>query len=420
MVTCVLLKASLNAGGWNESVCWDWRWGMPFLALAIYVALQALNPSHDYERTSQSLLPRTCLGWLPHSVDAKCTWDAWGMLVTYGVLFWAVCGCFKRVAEVRVLLMVLVVSGFGLALVAILENVSGEQKLLWVRESPAPELMGGAFVNRNNYAAYMNLLVPVALALGSCAGETRSKARSKGHPGYLFYFMAAVMAASVLRSGSRAGLVICVLVLGCWLWNFLFSRNDHARNSRKRLFLTVFLVAAAAAGLLVFSGIGPIAARFAPPANEEEAQVLEHSNTRPIAYKATLAICRDHWLYGTGAGTFHRVFPYYQPASLAGGFWQYAHCDWLQWVAELGVAGFTLVACVVIGILQRCLRHGGASREHPGAESETLVYRRRILPALGFGLAGVVLHACVDFPMHIPGVATLAVAYGALMYQAVG
>lgn len=339
------------------------------------------------------------------------------MLLTYAALFWVVCCCFRRVAEVRILLMILVVSGFGLAMVAILQSVSGEPKLLWFRESPIPEFMG-SFVNRNNYAAYINLLIPVALALGGYVGETRSNTRSKGHPGYLFYFMAAVMAASVLRSGSRAGLMICMLLLACWLWNLMLMGKNHAFGSRRRLFLTVVIVAVAAAGLLLFSGIKPLADRFAAPANMEEAQLRENSNTRPIAYQATLEMFRDHWLYGTGAGTFLRAFPYYQPASLIG-FWQYAHCDWLQWVAELGVVGFVLVAVVMFGILQRCIRNYLPLQERVSGEPGDHVFRQHVLPALGFSLTGVALHACVDFPLHIPGVATLAVAYWALVYRAV-
>jgi hypothetical protein len=396
---------------------WNWRWAAPLLVLVVFITLQAFNPSHSYQSVGRSLLPQTYVDWLPCSADPSCTWEALGMLVTNVALFWAVCCCFRRVAEVKILLMVLVVSGFGLALVAILQSVSGEQKLLWFRESPIPEFMG-SFVNRNNYAAYINLLIPVALALGGYVGETRSNTHSKGHPGYLFYFMAAVMAASVLRSGSRAGLMICMLLLVCWLWNLLFMGKSRAFDGHRRLFLTVVLVSVAAAGLLLFSGIKPLADRFAAPANMEEAQLRENSNTRPIAYRATLEMFRDHWLYGTGAGTFLRVFPYYQPESLAG-FWQYAHCDWLQWVAELGVVGFVLVAVIMFGILQRCMRNYLPLREHVGGESGVHAFHQHVLPALGFSLTGVALHACVDFPLHIPGVATLAVVYWALVYRAV-
>lgn len=415
ILVCVILEASLGFERRSWDLLWSWWWGAPLLALVIYTALQALNPSHYYQLASQSLLPRTCINWLPYSADASITWGTLRMLMAYAVLFWGVAWCFKGVVEVKVLLMILAVSGFALALVAILQSVSGEQKLLWFRKSPIPEFMG-SFVNRNNYAAYMNLLIPVTLALGCYVGEMKPDARSKGHAGYLFYFMAAVMTASVLRSGSRAGLMICVLLLACWLWNLIFAGERMVHGGRRRLFLSVSIVILAAAGLLLFSGVEPLAERFAAPANMEEAQMRENSNTRPIAYRATFEMFRDHWLYGIGAGTFPRVFPYYQPASLAG-FWPYAHCDWLQYIAELGVVGFALLAGVMFGILRRCAHNCLSIRECQDAHAETRIFRRHVLPALGFSLAGVALHACVDFPLHIPGVATLAAAYLALVYH---
>ena len=142
----------------------------------------------------------------------------------------------------------------------------------------------------------------------------------------------------------------------------------------------------------------------------------ENSNTRPIAYQATFAMFQDHWVYGTGAGTFHRAFPYYQPAYLAG-FWPYAHSDWLQWIAELGVLGSVLAVMAIGGVLQGCVRSYRHLREHASEGSRSHISRRHFLPALGIGVAGVAMHACVDFPLHIPGVAILAVASWALIYR---
>ena len=350
LVTRGLGAIGSNPNKWTWSTAWNWWWAVPLLLLMIFITLQGLNPSHSYQEASRSLLPQAYVPWLPYSTDADCTWGALGLLATYAVLFGIMCCSFRGVTGFRVLLMILVINGFGLALVAILQSVSGEQKLLWFRESPIPEFMG-SFVNRNNYAAYMNLLIPVALALGGWFGETKSDAQSKGHPGYLFYFMAAVMAASVLRSGSRAGMVICVLLVGCWLWSLIFAGKNRAFGSWKKMFLIGSVVVVVAAGLLVLSGIKPVTDRFTAPVNEEELQMRENSNTRPLAYRATFAMFQDHWVYGTGAGTFHRAFPYYQPAHLAG-FWPYAHSDWLQWIAELGVLGSVLMVMTMGGILQ--------------------------------------------------------------------
>jgi tetratricopeptide (TPR) repeat protein/O-antigen ligase len=106
----------------------------------------------------------------------------------------------------------------------------------------------------------------------------------------------------------------------------------------------------------------------------------------------TLRMIADHWLVGVGPWGYGRAFPPYQDPFVAARF-DHAHSDALELMAELGVVGATLTV-------------GAAA----------LVWRARPREAtsratgLSLGLTAVALHALVDFPLHLPGIALLAAA----------
>ena len=112
---------------------------------------------------------------------------------------------------------------------------------------------------------------------------------------------------------------------------------------------------------------------------------------------------RDHWLYGVGAGAFAVTYPYYS-IERADWFRRYAHSDWLQYPSELGAIGAVLLGALLVAVLreQWKARHVGGSFDWMAA-------------ALVIGMAGIGLHALVDFPVHIPGVVTLAVVLASLL-----
>jgi hypothetical protein len=376
-------------------------WLGPMLALALYLGWQAANPSHVYQAAAQSLWPRPYVRWWPHSVDARTTWAAGGLLLTYAALFGIVRVGLRETRQWTRLSYTLVGSGFVMALAGILQATSGTTRLLWIRQPQQAGDIFGPFVNANNYAAYMNLLIPVALTLGRYHQQPSARHPAKSHPGYLLYFMAAVMIASVFLSRSRAGVVVCVGVVAGWwvLGRFLF-RTTGGRAART-LGISLALLGGGVAGVLWFTGFAAVGRELATL----ERPVAQWCEMRTVAYRAVFEMFQDHWFYGIGAGTFRQAFPYYQPDSLAE-FWRYAHCDWLQYLAELGVAGAVLAA-VCAGAT---LWPAPSSR----SRSETSI-RTPLARTLALSVAGVSVHALVDFPLHIPALTTLAVTFWALL-----
>jgi O-antigen ligase len=127
--------------------------------------------------------------------------------------------------------------------------------------------------------------------------------------------------------------------------------------------------------------------------------------SRKLATQATLDMVEDGWVTGHGAGGFRFLFPQYQqhyqkiyrPEIREGNkvvswrlYWEHAHNDYAELLAELGLIGLGLAASVVIGCFIAARKSGLTS--HPG-----------LLVMFG-GPALVAATAAVDFPFHNPAV----------------
>jgi O-antigen ligase/tetratricopeptide (TPR) repeat protein len=116
----------------------------------------------------------------------------------------------------------------------------------------------------------------------------------------------------------------------------------------------------------------------------------------PIA-KDTLHLIAAYPLFGSGLGTYFPAFMRYQTyaVNLA---WLSSHSDYLDFVSELGVLGFLILATFVGAVCACAVRAAarGATRE----------IRLLGLACTG-GLAAILIHGIADFNMHIPANAML-------------
>jgi len=110
---------------------------------------------------------------------------------------------------------------------------------------------------------------------------------------------------------------------------------------------------------------------------------------RMAVWRKTVDIVRDFPVLGTGVGTFQFVFPRYREATTTA-FYDYAHSDYLQVLAEGGVIGGALLAVGILLVAQIWRR--------PQAVRAGAVLRT----ACGFAVLAVALHEAVDFSLQIP------------------
>lgn len=134
-------------------------------------------------------------------------------------------------------------------------------------------------------------------------------------------------------------------------------------------------------------------------------------NHRIEVYRASWGLWQDHFLTGTGLGTFRQAFPSVQPEGLAN-TWNHAHSDALEILVTNGIFGFALVLLLVLWLGRltwHLYRHGARSEER----------------AIGLALFGALLaataHSLVDFALTMPAnTLVLAILMGAALDAPLG
>ena len=267
---------------------------------------------------------------------------------------------------------------FALGLFAILQFFSSHNLIYWCIRSDGWTF--GPYVNHNDYAGLMEMLIPIAGAY--VLSRLRTDPRR-----LLLGFALCVPVASVWLSGSRGGfvsLLVEALVLGAVLWRR--SGDDGIR------FLSMLPIGLAAAAVLFFwMAPGKVVMRLGRLAD------LTHTTQttlaqRELAARDSLRIFRDHPWVGIGLGSFDAVFPQYRtfPTDLE---WTHAHNDYAEVLAETGVAGGVLIAYALLLFFRRAFRNLSVQRWQ---EAEWVQF------GAALGCCGLLVHSFVDFNLHIP------------------
>jgi hypothetical protein len=298
---------------------------------------------------------------------AETTLAAWNWLT-----FLLVCAlafdCASR-QDARSILRNLAVLGAVLAAIALLGDVSARGNIFWIFRSGYADGVFGPFVNRNQYCAWVELLLPSALYLAAIGGRHRA----------WYLYAAAIFYSSVIAAGSRAGFLLTTAEAAAAM---LFLLRDQ-RLPRKALLQFAGLAAAA----ILAAGWHTLQIRV-------EGGVREA--VRLDALHASFQMVRNRPWTGFGLGCWPQIYPRYARLD-TGAFVNQAHNDWAQWAAEGGLPFFF---CLLVFAIFVC------SRAVPS------VY--------GLGIVAFLLHALVDYPMQQrPGLAAwfFAMAGLALAHQ---
>src|SRR5271165_3670605 len=125
---------------------------------------------------------------------------------SYAILCFLAGQTLLRGAQARSLALIFSVYGATLAGFALLQGISSNGKLYWIRQPRMGGWVYGPYVNHNHYAGLMEMLVPISLVL-SLTRLASSKARTAAAAA------AAVMAGTIFLSGSRGGMLAIVTEL---------------------------------------------------------------------------------------------------------------------------------------------------------------------------------------------------------------
>jgi O-antigen ligase len=332
----------------------------------------------------------------PLSFDPYATRLAVVLSITLLIYFAAALAFFAGRTRLRLLVTVIVWFGALIALYGLAQHFLSPLKIYGFRE-PYQALPFGPFINRNHFAAFVTMIVPLPLALLLEGAVRRDRI-------LLYVFAVLLLIVAAIMTGSRGGLLTLVLVV-----NFLLAIRFITRPrsplqtsggppaSRIRRWLVP--VAAAGGGLaliivlvLSLGGSTPLQRIFGQSASEDAT-----AGGRLHYWRATLSMVRQHPIVGVGLDAFANAFPQYD--SLNGTYRvERAHNDYLQTLAETGLIGsFISLAFFVI-----LFRQGFAS-----IRSSRDRWRRAVSLGAVTGCFGTLVHSFFEFPLRTPANALL-------------
>ncbi len=367
-------------------------------SLAIIAVLHIINPRSSLDPVFPDFIPNPShLRWLPGSVDVATTT---AQLLHIGALILGGLALFDYLPHAMTrwwFIQTVAWSGFVVAVIGIYQKASGADAMLWTIPERSGYNFFCAYRYHANAASFLNLAWPAAFAIWmrsrlELAGSLRASLD-------LSVFL--VTLAAVFVNSSKAGHVLGLLGFVWIVWRF---RSDLFVKSTSRtgaLIIGGFVSLVAA--ILVMPGIVTSFSKW----NELAADGGSLMG-RLYAYQACLHALSQAGAFGTGAGTFHYVFPFhtYHLGDKVQGFWLHAHQDYLQTLIEWGVLGALAWAVVVFGAFLRLWSRAREARRAGVTEITASIG----LLALGL----VLLHAMADFPLQIPSLQWLFVFYVAL------
>ena len=288
-------------------------------------------------------------------------------------------------------IMIVVLWGIAAAevWVGIVQFLKDRNFMLFGLMRPTSQRPSGMYISPNNFAGF---LVAVAIISISLAIWSRWRPWAK----FLAFYVAAFCLLGTAISGSRGGYFDTIAGLLCLAIGSIYT----IRAADPDKLLPVAL--GSLGGLAVIVAFAAFLMSHSALLVERMHMMTQAKDVRIYNWEAALDHIKVSPWIGTGAGT-HLIYGrlYRRPQIQADPV--HAHCDYLELLAEYGVAGGVCMALFLTAHARR------------GLCSFSEILRRRIIPSgfhrsNGFAMqlgalcavAGLAIHEFVDFDMHVP------------------
>jgi O-antigen ligase len=301
------------------------------------------------------------------------------LLFTYLIMIFLMSQAYSRTSHWRGYFWFLMSLGFFVSIFAILQHLTSNGKLYWVRTIQSGVTPYGPYVNRNHFAGFAELTIPVAL-VPLVLGKVRRERL------FLVGLFALVPIVALLLSGSRGGIVSFAVQIVI-LFSLLLVRRIRSKGM-----IVGALVVLSAVMAVSWIGVQQVLQRFS---GIETMEVT--GSSRAAMREDTWRLFLDHPLLGTGLGTLEIVFPPYD-SLYDGKVVNHAHNDYIEALAETGVVG-GLCCAWFLGVV---LLHSLKGLAEPGRSFGSVLNLAGLIAC-----CGILVHSLVDFNLHIPANALL-------------
>jgi O-antigen ligase len=386
-------------------------WGLAAILAAVAVQivplprtlLLALSPSTDAFLRNYDLLYEASIaaGGAPShplSIDPSATARGVVFIAALSVLFLGLVRGLNRRQTEQIVMGLTVFSG-GLALLAMVQRAVSPG-FIYGRAAPGAF---GTFANRNHFAGWMLMALP--LALGYVASRSRVPRGVTGWRERLVWLSsrrasqvilmglaAFTMSLALVMTLSRSGIIAFAIALAVTVW-FLIRRQKQAQRGLAFASLLLF-------GLLSIGwvGVDRVVQKFAA-ADEMR------PGSRLTIWRDALGVVRRFPVAGTGMNTYDTAMLAYETIEVDSKA-EEAHNDYLQLVAEGGLLVAGATAALVI-ILAREMRRRFREDRNSRMPLE-------IRAGAAIGLLAIGLQELVEFSLQLPGNAALFVVLFAI------
>jgi len=328
-----------------------------------------------------SLLAIVTLGqWLFHLTAS--TYDTrMGLLLLLAdiIILFLTAQAFRTVDDWKQFFWFAMFFGFLVCTFGILQHLTFNGKIYWIREMRFGGIPFGPYINRNHFAAFAELLIPISL-VPLLLGKVRRERL------FVVGLFAVLQIGALLLSASRGGIISFAVELAILVvWLALRRPNGKQLLAGGTVLVVVVL-------LISWIGVRQISQRFSAM------QSLETSKSKRISMSEdSWRIFLDHPVIGTGLGTIQIVYPPYETL-YDGKIVNHSHNDYLEALAETGALGGLCCLWFLITLFTRAWHQVA-----PSNRSFTAMLQFSAL----LGCCGFLVHSLVDFNLHIPINATL-------------
>jgi len=328
------------------------------------------------------------------SLDYTATREAFIKLATFGTLFFVSQQLYFSASTRawRITGVAIAIYMFAMAVFAIVQYFASPGLLYGYL--PESNSVFGPYVNHGNYAGLMEMLIPFTVTL---AISLRWR-----HPAKPFLlFLAFLSVVSVFLSGSRAGLVSLAVEFAVLAFVLASSRSNQ-----RQMVLAGLAAACLAVAFFYWLDPGDVWGRWQQMASRPELAL----GSRQTIASDSLRMTRDHLAHGVGLGAFQTAYTPYQTVATDLSI-DYAHNDYLQFIAETGVSGMILLPVSLGLFFVLAFRHLPRRLQQ---QSGWLQFGAAV------GVCGLLVHSFSEFNLHIPanaawfsflaGIATLPIS----------
>jgi O-antigen ligase len=320
------------------------------------------------------------------SIDPYSTRLAIVQILALLIYFAAALAFIDSPKRLRLIVRLVIVFGFLLALLGLIQSFTSPDKIYWLKELPQSTPFG-PFYNRHHFAGYMELALALPLGLVFSGAIERDKLP-------LYIFAALLMGVALISTGSRGGMIALVAEVLFLVAFATFGRGEEkagpageksgrSRSALKRAGLALILVLALFGGAVMFGGEAALS-RLVGTVNSNDP-----TTGRAHFWSVTLDIIRAHPVIGAGLGSYGLAYTQYD--SRNGLFrLEQAHNDYLQVMSDAGIIGAGLGLLFIILLF----RVGFARRETEDP------FRRGVAIGALAGCFAVLIHSFFDFTLH--------------------